>query len=81
MSEREIRTFIEKVLRTVVLGAGLILGAGACSDDNVPKPDGKVADASVDAKPVVDTAPRPEQLPLPYMAPDAAPLHSLIHRS
>ena len=83
MSEREIRGFIDRLLRRVVLptalGTGLALGAG-CSDRSTPSPDGKVADAGIDHHQPQDSMPRPEQLPLPYMAPDAAPLHQHFTR-
>lgn len=78
------------VLLPAALGAGLALAG--CGDSSSPKLDAKVGDGSVsdtrqdgstDGPPaVVDTMPKIEQLPLPYMAPDAGPLcRTVTHRA
>jgi len=86
LSEQQIRSFLEamrqrlgRTVLTTALGAGLALCPG-CGHREA-KPDAKTADGSVDTQQTVDARPpRPEFLPLPYMAPDAAPLHQHLNR-
>jgi hypothetical protein len=88
-----LRERLDKAARVVLLpaalGAGLALAG--CGDSSGPRLDGKVADGSVadtggqdaatDGPPaVVDAVPKPEELILPYMAPDAGPLCRTVAR-
>jgi hypothetical protein len=90
---RALRERLDRAARAVLLptalGAGLALAG--CDDSSGPKLDAKVADgstadtggqdAATDGPPaVVDAVPKPEELILPYMAPDAGPLCRTVAR-
>jgi hypothetical protein len=87
MNEKQIRKVIESVLLGLAGGAVMLSGCsgpGHRPDPNLPRTDAvQVADAGVGA-PYDDPRRRrrrntdPDAPPMPYMAPDARPLHETL---